>query len=162
VGRACTVCAHPEVGAIDRSLVEGAPNRRVASRHGVTERAVRNHKANHLPAALAKAKEAGEIANAGDLLDQVRGLHGRTLAVLAASEDAGDLRTALAAIGEARRNLELLAKLVGELDEAPRVSVLVSAEWVAVRTALLRALTPHAEARAAAAAVLLGLEGRGR
>lgn len=41
MGRACTVCAHPEVGAIDRSLVEGAPNRRVASRHGVTERAVR-------------------------------------------------------------------------------------------------------------------------
>jgi FixJ family two-component response regulator len=62
--RACTVCTHPELEAINHALVEGIPNRRIASHHDVTERAVRNHKAGHLPAALAKAQEAREVAKA--------------------------------------------------------------------------------------------------
>ena len=58
--RACTVCTHPELEAINHALVEGTPNRRIASHHDVTERAVRNHKAGHLPMALVKAREAEE------------------------------------------------------------------------------------------------------
>jgi hypothetical protein len=55
--------------------------------------------------------------------------------------------------------IELLAKLIGELDERPQVNILVSPEWIAVRAALLEALTPHPEARAAVAGCLLQLEG---
>jgi hypothetical protein len=86
VPRACTVCAHPEKTAIDRAIVGGTPNRLIASHYDVTERAVRNHKANHLPATLAKAREAKEVSHADDLLDQVRRLHTRTLAILEDAE----------------------------------------------------------------------------
>jgi hypothetical protein len=54
----------------------------------------------------------------------------------------------LGAIREARGNLELLAKLLGELDERP-VNVLLSPEWLNLRTVIVTALEPHPEARGA-------------
>lgn len=156
--RRCTVCDHEERSSIDAALISGAPLRDIAGRHGVSKSALERHKAGHLPAHLAKAREAGEVARADDLLSQVRYLQDRTLAILTASEDTGELRTALVAIREARGNLELLAKLLGELDDAPKVSILVSAEWVAIRAAMMEALVPYPEARSAVADALLGLE----
>src|ERR671913_2643141 len=126
--RSCTVCEHPKREIIDRELVGGASNRSVASLYDVSEAAVRRHKANHLPAKLVMAQQAEEVAQADDLLQQVRDLQGRALAILGKAEAAGDLRTALGAIREARGNLELLAKLLGELDERPVVNVDVSPE----------------------------------
>jgi hypothetical protein len=58
-------------------------HRSVAKRFGLSESAVYRHKNEHLPAHLLKAREAE------------------------------DLRTALAAISQARGNLELLGKLAG-------------------------------------------------
>ncbi len=58
--RACTVCTHPKRDEIDRAIVAGEPNRRIASHHDVTERAVRNHKAGHLPAKLVMSQNAAE------------------------------------------------------------------------------------------------------
>ena len=96
-------------------------------------------------------------ATADDLLAQVRSLQGRALAILDRAEKAGDLRTALGAIREARGNLELLAKLLGELNDAPQVNILVNPEWVSVRGVLLGALGPYPDARAAVAGALASL-----
>jgi len=156
--RRCTVCGHGEREHIDRALVAGAALRDVAGRHGVSKSALERHKADHLPTHLAKARAAEEAAQADDLLSQVRSLQARTLAILEAAEASGENRTALAAIAEARRNLELLGKLAGELDERPVVNVLVSAEWVAIRTVLLEALSPYPQASTAVAGRLMELE----
>jgi hypothetical protein len=159
LARTCTVCSHPEREAIDRALVEGQSSGKLAGRYRtLDERAIRRHRSNHLPTALARAREAEEVSRADDLLEQVVGLQDRALTILGRAENSGDLRTALGAIREARGNLELLAKLLGELDESPQVNILVSPEWITVRTALLKALTPHPEARAAVAGRLLQLE----
>jgi hypothetical protein len=144
--RSCTICGHPDREAIDQALVEGRPNRRIAAHHDVTERAVRNHKANHLPASLAKAQEAEEVAQADELLDQVQDLQRRTLAILEAAEETNQHRTALSAIREARSNLELLARLLGELDQRPQVNVLISPEWLELRAVIVGALQAHPEA----------------
>ncbi len=61
------------------------------------------------------------------------------------------------AIGEARRNLELLAKLIGQLDTRPTFNLLIAPEWLAVRTVLLSALAPYPAARAAVAGWLAEL-----
>ena len=157
--RSCTVCEHAEREAIDRALVGDASNRSVASLYDVSEAAVRRHKANHLPAKLVMAQAAGEVAQADDLLGQMQNLQRRTLAVLEAAESTNQHRTALSAIREARSNLELLAKLLGELDERPVTNILVSAEWVSVRTAMMEALGPYPQARVAVAGRLSELEG---
>jgi hypothetical protein len=74
------------------------------------------------------------------------------------AEKSGDLRTALAAISQARGNLELLGKLAGELDERPVVNLNVSPEWMELRTVIVGALDAHPQARGA---VLSALEGAG-
>jgi hypothetical protein len=155
VPRSCTICEHPDREAIDRALVGDSSNLSISSLFGVSESAVRRHKANHLPAKLVMAQAAEEIAQADDLLGQMQDLQARTLAVLEAAESTNQHRTALSAIREARSNLELLAKLLGELDERPQVNVLISPT---VQTAIIAALGPYPEARLAVADALQGLE----
>jgi hypothetical protein len=158
VPRSCTICEHPDREAIDRSLVGDSSNLSVSSLFGVSESAVRRHKANHLPAKLVMAQTAEEVAQADDLLQQVRDLQGRALAILGKAEVAGDLRTALGAIREVRGNLELLAKLLGELDERTVVNLDVSPEWLELRAVIVVALEPYSDARGA---VLRALDGVG-
>ena len=154
--RLCTICTHPQREEIDKALVEGKlPNTTISSLFGVTEAALRRHKANHLPEQLVKAKGAKEASQAEDLLDQVKGLRNKAYAILVKAEEKSDLRTALSAIKEARACLELLAKLIGELDERPQINVLLSPEWVQVRTQVLYALSPYPEAREAVSTALL-------
>jgi hypothetical protein len=98
------------------------------------------------------------VAHADDLLEQVRDLQVRTFAILEAAEASEQHRTALSAIREARGNLELLAKLLGELDDRPTVNVLISPEWLELRTVIVGALEPYSEARGA---VLRAIEGTG-
>src|SRR5215213_2423926 len=156
--RRCTVCHHPERHSIDGALITGAPYRSVAKRFGLSESSVYRHKTEHLPAHLLKAREVEEAAKADDLLDQVRNLQAHALDILGRAEKTGDLRTALAAISQARGNVELLGKLAGELDERPVVNVLLSPQWVMIRTTMLKALSTYPEARAAVAESLMELD----
>jgi hypothetical protein len=136
--RSCTVCEHPDREAIDEALVAGESSAVIAGRYRtIGERAIRRHRTNHLPEKLAKAHEAEEVARADSLLEQVRDLQERALDILDQAEEAGELRTALGAIREARGNLELLAKLLGELSDQPQVNVLVSPEWLELRAVIV-------------------------
>ena len=156
--RRCTICGHVEREHIDSALVAGASLRDIAGRHDVSKSALERHKAYHLPAHLLKATEIEKVVRADDLLEQVRHLQAHALDILERAEKSGDLRTALSAISQARGNLELLGKLAGELDQRPVVNVLVSAEWLAIRTAMLEALSPFPRARAAVTSTLVQLE----
>jgi hypothetical protein len=149
------VCDHPGRHGIDEALVSGAPYRSVAKRFELSESAVYRHKAEHLPAHLLKARDVEEVAQADDLLEQMRHLQAHALDILERAEKAGDLRTALVAISQARGNLELLGKLAGELDERPVVNLNVSPEWLELRAVIVGALEPHP---AAHGAVLRALE----
>jgi hypothetical protein len=147
--RRCTVCDHPGSHSIDGALVTGAPYRSVAKQFALSESAVYRHKTEHLPTHLLKARQVEEVAQADDLLEQVRNLQTHALDILERAEETGDLRTALAAISQARGNLELLGKLAGELDERPVVNLNVSAEWLELRSVIVGALEPHPAAHRA-------------
>lgn len=157
--RSCTVCVHPKREEIDRALVSGESAAEISGRYRtVGERAVRRHRSNHLPAKLVMAEKAAEVAEADTLLDQVKDLQGRAYVILDRAEEAGELKTALSAIREARGNLELLAKLLGELDERPVVNLNVSPEWLELRAVIVTALDPHPEAMSAVVGALEGAE----
>jgi len=143
------VCDHRERHSIDEALVRGAPYRSVAKRFELSESAVYRHKTEHLPTHLLKAREVEEAARADDLLEQVRDLQTHALDILERAEKAGDLRTALAAISQARGNLELLGKLAGELDERPVMNLNISPEWLELRAVIVGALEPHPAAHRA-------------
>jgi hypothetical protein len=160
VPRKCTVCTHPDKEAIDEALVCGTALSALAAKYrDISEDALGRHKANHLPAKLVMAEQAAEVVEADSLLAQVGDLQRRALAILDKAEEAGELRTALSAIKEARGNLELLAKLLGELDERPVVNLNISPEWLELRAVIVGALEPHPEALSAVVGALEGAEG---
>lgn len=156
--RPCTVCVHPERAAIDRDLLAGRACRDIAGRHGLGKSAVARHGADHLPASLARAADARAVADADALLREAEALRAKAMALLRAAELAGDLRTALAGVREARGCLELLARLSGELRDGATVNVVVTPGWAAVRAVVVAALAHFPEARAAVAERLLALE----
>ncbi|MBI2389496.1 MAG: hypothetical protein HYV09_07860 [Deltaproteobacteria bacterium] len=150
--RRCSVCDHAARDEIDRALISGEPFRNIAERFaGLTAASIHRHRHGHLTAAVRHAREAEDVQRGATLLDQVRALHARTLRLLAKAEAEDDAPTALRALREARAGLELLAKLLGELDTAPTVTVSLGTEWASLRTAILRALEPFPDARSAVA-----------
>jgi len=149
--RTCTICGHVDRVAIDQALINKASLRNIAERFGLSTTALHRHKSDHLPAALTQAKAAGEIMRADDLLGQIQDLQKKTLAILARSQDD---RIALVAIREARSNLELLGRLLGELQTQPIVNIWVNQEWIELRTMILIALEPFPQAKLALAAAL--------
>ena len=48
MGRLCTVCAHPERGAIDEDLKTDRPLRNIAARFGVSKAALHRHWKTHV------------------------------------------------------------------------------------------------------------------
>jgi hypothetical protein len=152
--RTCTVCAHQDRHAIEKALVGGTPNRRIATQYALSEAAVRRHAAEHLPVALVKAQDAVEVRQALNVLEQLRTINGAALTVLRDARTARDGELALKAIDRIHKQIELQAKLLGELDERPVVNVLVSPEWLALRGRIVGALARYPEARLALVEVL--------
>ena len=148
--RPCTICRHPQRDQIDAALIAGDSYRALAERFSLSTTALSRHSQAHLPAILAQAQQAADVARGDTLLDQARDLQAKALGILQKAEDANDLRLALVAIREARGTLELLARLQGELQETTTVNVLVaSPEWLSLRGAILQAVEPYPAARAA-------------
>jgi hypothetical protein len=159
VPRSCTVCTHESLEEIDKALVAGTPNRVIACQYNLSREAVRRHKDGHLPAKLVMAHAAEEVADADALLSQIKTFQDRTVAILDRAEEAGELRTALSAIREARGNLELLAKLVGLLDERPVVNLNMTPEWLQLQAVIVGALEPFPQARGSVLSALEAIDG---
>jgi hypothetical protein len=104
-------------------------------------------------------REAQEVTKADSLLDQVIELRDKALSILAKAERAGELRTALQGVREAKGCLELLARLQGELQERTTVNVLVNPQWITLRTVILKALDGYPDARHTVARALQEVEG---
>lgn len=155
--QACSICIHPGCPEIDRALVAGESLRNIAQRSGTSRDALQRHKA-HIPAHLSKAAEAEAVADAGDLIGQVRSLQQQALALLTKAEAVGDYRTALQGVREARSCIELLLEVEGELDRRGTVNVIVSPQWIEIRAVLIGALEDHPDARLAVAGALASLD----
>jgi hypothetical protein len=154
----CSVCTSEHRDAVDRMLLTGTSDRAIASQFELGRGAVARHRAAHVAERLAKAEGAAEVAAATDLLTELRALRAKAISLLLKAEAAGDYRTALAGIGQARSCLELLAELEGELDRRPQVNLTLSPEWITIRATLVDALMPFPEARAVVSARLRVLE----
>jgi hypothetical protein len=153
--RTCTVCTHPRRDAIDRQLIAQKPFRYVAEQTGLSITALHRHREAHLPATLVKARENADVRHAIDVVDQLRAINQAAVAILIEARKASDADTALKAIDRIQKQIELQAKLIGDLDEGVTVNVLISPEWQELRGRILTALEAHPAARIAVAAALV-------
>ena len=151
MGRVCTICSHEQRFAIEELLAtRQSTYRGIARKYGVSEDAVSRHvKAGHVSQLLALAADAERAAQADNLLDRIEALHSRTLAILEAVEGADEDGTALAAIREARRNLELIGEVTRELDRAGTINLELTVEWQEVKSVLVNTLASYPEAQQA-------------
>ena len=120
----CSVCIHKKRTEIDAAVLTGEASRSVAKRFGVSEWALTRHRLHHhILQSLVKASEIKEIAAADTLLGQLKALQQRATNLLVKAEASGDYRGALAGIREARECITVLARIVGEIKEAPAVLI---------------------------------------
>ena len=155
--RRCGVCSHPKREEIDKLLVARARPSRSFTKYGVSLMAVYRHYCEHLPTELAQAQGAKDAARADDLLGRLLELVDETREVLAAAKAEKSHALVLQAIARAEKQIELQARLAGELRDAPTVNVFVSAEWRAAESAILAALQPHPAIRVKVADALARL-----
>jgi len=116
----CQVCLHPEVAEIDRLLISGEEGgtRKLAERFGVSRGSLNRHRKHHMARALAAASGAVVTRvdpDPGGLLQQLAALERRVTAMLDKAEKNDDIALALKAATELRNQVELLAKLAGEI-----------------------------------------------
>lgn len=138
-GQKCACCAHADRDAIDLAIAGGQSQRATAEKYGVSRGSLARHAKLHIPATVKKAAEQAEADRGEDLYREVSALHAKTLGILddalAASENApawarrkAQPELALRAIREARANLELMARLQGDLDDGAAVTVVIEYE----------------------------------
>lgn len=162
--RACTVCDHPDRVALDAGLVAGRSYRDVARQWSLSKDSVARHHRAHVSPALVRVVERKEAHRAergpAAALARLEDLYQRAVRVLERAEAAGQTAQVLGAVREARGLVEVIAKITGELREAPAVAVnvLAAPEIAALTTVLMRALAPYPDARIAAANALEAMD----
>ena len=107
---------------------------------------------------LARASRAEEVAEADSLLGRLEALQGRTEAILDRVERTENYGAMLGAIREMRGNLELIGEVTKELNRTPTLNLSVNPEFIAIRTAIVKAVEPYPEARDAISQAILALE----
>ncbi|MHB9132903.1 MAG: hypothetical protein ACYDBB_17690 [Armatimonadota bacterium] len=158
MARRCSVCIHTESADIDQALVRGVACGALAAKHHLSEDALQRHKDHHLPASVRTAQDAADVTQALSVVAQLREINAASLAILHEAHESGQPQLALRAVDRIHKQVELQAKLLGDLDERPSVTVTFSAEWVSLRTTILQALDPFPDARLALATALAEVE----
>lgn len=87
------------------------------------------------------------MAEALDIVAQLKAVNGSALEVLQGARRAGDGRLVLLAIDRVQKQIELQARLIGQIDERPQVSIWLSVEWQTIEQVLLDVLSHHPQAR---------------
>ena len=165
MARACTICEHPERSKIEAAIVSGVSYRIIANQFALSFGSVQRHAASHLIEALQqaqRAKQEQEIASGSFALDRLaqgERIIDKFLEPFLSSEEFGDL-TLKDALAEQRRQVELRAKIEGELDEQS-VTVTAIPDWRDLRVLLLDALKNHPQARMDVLRALEAYDGKG-
>jgi hypothetical protein len=158
LGRICTICSHEERHPINVALVRREPYRHIASHYGVSTAALQRHSREHIPKLLLEAFDGLVRRDAEDLAGELARVKEDVHRLKMKAEEDGDLRTALLGCDKALRALELQAKVEQLIQTAPQINILMTPEWVSLRTRLIYALDAYPEARGS---VLRALESGG-
>ena len=128
-------------------MLEHRAFRSIAAQFGVSASALLRHHDEHLPAGLVQSVKAAEISRADDLVDRLVEIARETQAALERARDAGDDELMLKAVARAEKQIELQAKLAGQLQAAPVINLTLSPEWLSIQAVIVNALDPFPEAR---------------
>lgn len=132
MSRKCSTCSHAQRREIDRRLALGGSIASIARDFGLHADAVTRHRNSHLTDQMRQAvKREDDEQAADDLLGELRTMTKVARGILGKALQSGQLKTALDAIGKVSRIVEIQAKLLGAIDEAPQVTIVDTSALVA-------------------------------
>jgi hypothetical protein len=165
-GSRCSICQHPNRGGTDLAIASHVTMKKIGERFGVSAHAAWRHGKHlgpELKAALAlkltvRQRDISAIVleEGTTTIEQLRAVRAPLFSRFLACVDAGDDRAAAALAGRLHEGLQISAKLAGEL--VPAIStqiqnIVLSPDYIRLRSDLLAALRPFPEAAAAVTAV---------
>jgi hypothetical protein len=171
--RPCLCCTSEHRHAIEIGLVHLVPMSALAAKFGISKDSIYRHSQNHLSPQMRASILAAEPRTDAIDLDELRtreseGLLSNLIAqrarILVKGEKAlelGDVKASIAAEGAYGSSLMLTAKLLGQLVQHHNVqhtSLLISPDYLRLRSALVIALKPYPEAARAVGSALHRLE----
>jgi hypothetical protein len=171
-GPSCSICSHDKRHAIEIGLVHRVPARVLARRFDCSKDAIQRHGKNHLSpvqraALLAHVRpEAIDLpalreSESTGLLASLVASRARLQQLAELSLELGDVRGAVAVESAVTNNLQLVAKLLGQLavqHNVTHTSVLVSTDYLRLRQTLIAALKPFPDAAVAVGRALHAME----
>jgi hypothetical protein len=172
MGKRCTVCDSDDRARIELGLSKKVSYQRLSDKFGVSKDAIGRHRRSHMPSQLLAALQRHGKPTAVDLeklkqeeseglLQTVAAQRGRIWQALGVCEEMEDWNAVSRFHAQLNSNLNLTAKIVGEIETGNRTTInqlIVSPEYITLRSALVQALSPYPEARRAVSEVLRGLE----
>ena len=171
-GRVCQVCGHPQRHLIELALVHRLPVRVVAKRFGLSKDCIFRHRRLHMPpqliAAIAVAAHPSEIdleqlqrSESEGLLGALVGQRARLQMISEMAFEAGELGAATSVERAITGSLEVTSRLLGMIvhrHDVRSTSILMSADYLQLRAAIVSALKPYPDAARAVGAALAVLE----
>jgi hypothetical protein len=161
-GPRCTVCEHADRASIELGLANRVPIRVLGKRYNVHHDAIHRHGHRHMsPELHAQLMTRGrmtpielenlKVTESEGLLQNLIAVRGRLYGLMDAAELQGDYKGAASIGGIVLKNLEVTARLLGDLKTGSvsvTNNVLVMPEFHALRTSIMQALRAHPDARA--------------
>jgi len=168
-----TILDHPDRARIEYDLARGAPIRQMAKKYNVSIDTLYRYRARIPPqlkvALLGRRLKAGadldrlRIEESEGILQNLALQRARLLLVQDSALEAGDRREVAYIADVVHRNVKLTGVYLGEFarhEVKTSINILISSEYLELRSDLMRALTPFPEARRAVAAALHRVEAR--
>lgn len=155
----CSVCSHPETDAITFALMHKAkPWKVIVKEYGITHASLGRHRQHIVksagiikpakPHALLQTQGAVAALLGGNQTQaDIRGLRARAESLGLQAEATGDVRTALLAVRELTRLVELQSRLTIEAAAGRASDVANHPVWHEVNALILDALAPYPDAR---------------
>ena len=157
----CTVCRHPNLAEIEAEIAKKTPLSVIAREYASGPDNLRRHRDKCMKEKMALVKVNAEKeleTSCLPVIQQLRMLQESTLEILRGAKDE---HISLKAASEVRKNLELMARLTGEISTngvtvgvGINLTLETSPEWADVQRRMVEALDPYPEARAAVVAAL--------
>ena len=129
--RRCTICLNKRRPEIDRAVISREMGyRAIAKRFRISHTALYRHVLRHLPTNLIKKEEQTREEAANGLIAELDEITQKTVLVLARAMDKKDGDLALRALARRERQLELKARLLGQLEDRDRGPQKIEVQYV--------------------------------
>jgi len=152
----CKACNYLDHEKHDKALLTGnLSDSDYAKIVGCTSKSIARHRA-HIVKEIAQSAKAQAIIAADELFKSVQDEAVVVRELRDAARSEGNIELALKAVDRALKCIELYAKVQGIIQDQPTINITLNAEWVELRTAIVKALEPHQEAREAVVHAIRG------